>query len=172
MREKTEEVRFTRGPMPEEKPDQPTEEMDELDLPERRKYEHYERLTGQLTSHEKNLEARLSRFFSRALAAFAVMGMCCAISILGFTIVLKRQHEQTNDIQNQRYDSFLSTCNEQNGKNIAVNQKIDDAISNVSSKNRFKAEQASKPFRVILNAAVPLTLDCYAYAASHTGGDK
>lgn len=135
----------------------------------------YERRKGierrELTPHQQYLEDRLRRFFIRCLAIVAALGLICAASLAGFTVLLREQHNITSDIQRARYDSLLTSCNEQNSKNLAVNTEIDKAIQQLPPKRRELADKKSKPFRLILNASVPLTLDCFAYAQNRTEGN-
>lgn len=140
--------------------------------PERRKADRRD-----LSPHQRELEERLSRFFAKALAAFAVLGTTCAVALLGFGIVLQKQSdlttrlkEITESIQQQRYDSLVASCDDTNSRNIDVNNKIDDAIAQLPPAQRVPAEKQSKPFRLIISAAVPMTLDCYAFANARVQG--
>lgn len=120
----------------------------------------------------RDLEKRLERFLSRALAAFAVLGISCAVSLLGFGIVLDKQGEQADDIQQQRFDSIKRACEDTNARNKNVNAQIDSAIANLPADKKAKAEKQSAPFRAIISAAVPYTSDCEAYAQDRVKGTE
>lgn len=139
---------------------------------------HQEYLEERLHEFFEYIEARLRSFFAKCLMIFAVLGVSCAAGLLGFGIVLGKQGDLTDQvaaqnaaIQDQRFDAALSYCNDQNSKNIDVNDEIDKAIAQLPLDQRVPAEKQSKPFRLILSAAVPLTLDCYAYAEARVQGE-
>lgn len=162
MTDKLTQARFTREPMENE------QQFDEKRTGDDRR---------DLSPHQEDLELRLARFFTKCLAIFAVLGITNAVALFGFGIVLGKQGDLTNEvsaqnavIQAQRFDAALSYCNETNTKNIAVNDEIDKAIAQLPPEQRVPAEKQSKPFRLILSAAVPLTLDCYAYAEARVQG--
>lgn len=157
--------------------------MDSAPDPDRRIEErrelspHQEYLEERLHDFFEQLEARLRSFFAKCLMIFAVLGVSCAAGLLGFGIVLGKQGDLTDKvaaqnvvIQDQRFDAALSYCNDTNSKHIAVNDEIDKAIAQLPADQRVPAEKQSKPFRLILSAAVPLTLDCYAYASNRVHG--
>lgn len=158
--------------------------MDSAPDPDRRIEErrdispHQEYLEERLHEFFDLVQARLRRFFAKCLMIFAVLGISCAAGLLGFGIVLSKQGNITDSvaaqnaaIQAQRYDTALSSCNETNARNIAVNQEIDKAIAQLPPDQRVPAEKQSKPFRLIISASVPLTLDCYAYAEARVQGE-
>lgn len=146
--------------------------------PDRRKEErrevspHQEYLEERLHEFFDLVQERLRSFFAKCLMIFAVLGVSCAAGLLGFGIVLRKQSDLTDQIQAQRYDAVLSSCNETNSRNIDVNSKIDDAIAHLPAKRRDKAEKQSQAFRLIISASVPLTRDCYAYAKNRVQGEK
>lgn len=116
----------------------PDQERRKLDIPDRRQntYEDLEKALNQkldehieahekalekhekaLTEHAERLEDRLSRFFSKALVAFAVIGMISAISIFGFGVVLR-------EFQNQRKAFVRITCEDQNERHDNTTDKL------------------------------------------------
>ena len=58
---------------------------------------HPDELTGRRNGYAQ-LEKQLQGFFKKALVAFAVIGVTCFISLLGFGLVLR-------EIQQERFDS-------------------------------------------------------------------
>lgn len=93
---------------------------------ERRK--GYPELGEQLEKHADRLENRLHSFFTRALIVIAIIGFFTAVSLVGFGLVLNEQQNTqdqlkklvvqnkkfANDIQQQRRDSIIDTCQAQN----------------------------------------------------------
>lgn len=143
---------------------------EEEPLPDRRKH-GYAELEAKLNKHVKRLEERFSRFFIRALIAFAFIGICCAVAIAGFGYVLKEQGDTADAIQRQRYNVTLETCLDQNNKNKNVAKKIDEAIDaqlpkTASQKQKTEARKVGNTFKLIIGAAVPYTSDCKALAES------
>lgn len=145
--------------------------MTEETLPEKRKYEHYARLEARFDSHVEVMEARLNRFFVRALAAFAILGLTSAGSLLGFSAVLSEQSKTSTEIQTQRFTTLLQSCRDQNDRNRDVKKQIDNAIDKLPKKEREAAEERSKSFRLIMDAAAPYRSDCRAYANARVRGD-
>lgn len=114
-----------------------------------------------------SMRAQLAQFIRKSLMAFAVLGLSCAIALLGFGMVLRKQNDITNRIQEQRYSVLVQSCKETNDRNKDVNSKIDAAVAqipDVPPGNRAKAKKSAKPFRLIISAAVPVHKDCKAYA--------
>lgn len=58
---------------------------------------HPDELTGRRNGYAQ-LEKQLQKFFRKALIAFAIIGMTCFISLLGFGLVLR-------EIQQERFES-------------------------------------------------------------------
>lgn len=133
----------------------------------------YEKLEKKLDNHANGIENRFHRWFVGGLIAFALMGLACSGSLIGFGILLTEQGNLTNKIQQQRYDSLLETCENQNTRHDDVIKKIDDAVAEVPPPpaRQRRAKESAKPFKLILEAAVPHTKDCRAYAHNRvTGG--
>lgn len=102
-------------------------------LPERRSQERrrggfrsledfHDELTDELTKHAQRIEARLSRFFFRALLAFAVIGITSAGSLFGFAAVLRAYNDVGQQIQAQRKVYVKQTCK-------ATNKRHKEAVS-------------------------------------------
>src|SRR5436190_8909572 len=86
------------------------DEIERRTIADRREQGWHEELKEELTAHADRIETRLRRFYSRALGAFAVMGIACAVALVGFGVVLDAQKTTTQTIQSQRYDALLSNC--------------------------------------------------------------
>jgi hypothetical protein len=142
-------------------------------LPEERRKnpDWYEALKKELDEHADRIEARLRRFYIRALIGFAVLGIACAVGLLGFSLVLQSYHRIGQEIQGQRFNALLQTCLDTNQRNNNVLTRIDDAVNQVPPGPRHdRAVKSAQPFKLIITAAVPFTRDCHAYARSRVKG--
>lgn len=110
-----------------------TEELRGFAQKERRK--GYKELGEELEAHADRIEARLHRFFFRCLAAFAVLGLTSAISLLGFGVVLKQQARNSRDIQQQRYDTLMTNCLEQNRRHDRAQARAEEVLPLESQEN-------------------------------------
>jgi hypothetical protein len=143
------------------------------ELPERRQFPDrrlpgwHEELVKELNAHAQRIETRLRHFYSRALAAFAIIGVACAVALAGFGVVLRAQHNTTSEIQNQRYNAFLQNCLDTNVRHDNVIERIDQAVSKAPIRQR----QGAKVFKGILEAAVPYTKDCREFARDRVRGE-
>lgn len=77
--------------------------------PDRRK-EDYAQLEKKIDERFDKLTERLARFITRALIAFAAIGLSSAIALFGFGLVLGK-------IKETRRDFVFDTCTAQNKKN-------------------------------------------------------
>lgn len=116
-------------------------------LPDRRENTHAE-LMEAFENHIGRTEARLHRFFKRALIAIAVIGIACAVSLFGFGIVLDEQQQTSDqleqlvkqnkqfalDIQQQRREAILESCTAQNARHDGSVKALVDG-SNLDQKN-------------------------------------
>lgn len=143
-------------------------EVERRQTPDRREEGWHEELKKELTAHADRIETRLRRFYSRALGAFAVMGVACAVALVGFGIVLDSQKTQTHNIQQERYDALLQTCLDTNVRHDNVIKRINRAAKRVPKKKRDP--QGIKTFESILEAAVPYTTDCRVFAHERVKG--
>lgn len=105
------------------------------------------------------MEDKQRNFFTKALIAFAVIGIACAVALGGFTVVLKKQSAITDDIQQQRYDSLLESCNGQN-------KRHDDAVEAAANLDAT----AENIVVLMVDVLQPYTADCAAFAASKVTG--
>lgn len=118
----------------------------------------------------QELEDTIKKWIFRGLVAFAVIGLACAISLVGFGILLTKQGNNTQEIQDQRYKATLDSCMDTNARHDNVILRIDDAVATTPKAERKRAEEGAKPFKLILEAAVPFTKDCEAFARDRVEG--
>lgn len=139
--------------------------MNEKTIQDRRQHGWYAQFEDQLEEHTKTIETRLSKFIARALFGFAGIGVACAVSLVGFGLVLNDHSNISKEIQTQRYNATLDTCRSQNERHDNVLREIDKAVAQVpKGPKRVKAEKGAVPFKLIITAAVPYTPDCAAFA--------
>jgi len=137
-------------------------------IADRREAGWHEELKVELTAHADRIETRLRRFYSRALGAFALIGIACAVALVGFGVVLDAQKSTTSAIQNQRYDSILESCLDTNVRHDNVIKRIDKAERSIPKRKRDPRGLAL--FKNILEAAVPYTSDCRVFAHDRLKG--
>lgn len=112
------------------------------------------------------LQDRIHRIVVVSLVIFGIMGLANAVALVGFRIILGNQSKVANDIQQQRYDSVLEACEDQNDRHDDVIKQIDDAVAGTPPPpvRQRRAKEGAKPFKLILEAAVPYTEDCHELA--------
>lgn len=133
---------------------------------ERRDRTWFDELKVELQQHADRIEARLHRFFTMALVVLAVVGICSAVGLVGFGIVLKKQAQFSKDIQTQRFEVALDSCLDQNRRHDRVIESIDMAVAKTPKAQLKQAQKSAGPFKLILEAAVPYTEDCVSLARS------
>lgn len=143
---------------------------EERQVPDRREAGWHTELTEALTTHADRIEERLRRFYSRALGAFAVMGVACAVALVGFGVVLDSQKATTHAIQRQRYDAFLQSCLDTNVRHDNAIRKIENAAKKLPKKKR--GPQGIKIFESIIESTVPYTEDCRVFAHDRVRGEQ
>lgn len=74
------------------------EERRRLNIPDRRK-NTYATLEAKVDEYFDEVEARLSRFFAKALFIFVVIGLTSAIALAGFGILLSEQRDTNNKLK-------------------------------------------------------------------------
>lgn len=142
---------------------------DERQTADRREGGWHQELREELEAYAARGEERNRRFFSRALAAFAVMGIACAIALAGFGVVLDAQKSTTAKIQGQRYESVLQSCLDTNVRHDNTLRRIDEAAKQAPKKQRNP--QGIKLFKFIIEASVPYTSDCRKFARERIRGE-
>lgn len=156
-------------------------------LPDRREHTHAE-LMEAFENHIGRTEARLHRFFKRALIAIAIIGAACTVSLFGFGIVLSEQQKTadqlavlvaqnkqfTIDIQKQRKDSIIETCTAQNARHDGAVKALREG-SDIDQENA-KTEAAKAEIRrrrdvtiALLDALAPVE-NCKAKAQAAVQG--
>lgn len=87
-------------------------------------------------------------------------------------VVLGQNSDQTRDIQRQRYDFVLSSCQDQNRTHDATISKLDAVVADIKDPvERAKAEANRAGTLAIIEALVPKQ-DCVALARAATGDEK
>lgn len=120
-----------------------------------------ERRGGPLDRRNPSLAERV---ILKVLFAMLLIGATCAAGLFGFGLII-------DEIQNQRYEALVLTCEETNNRHDDVNKKIDEAVAAVPiGPERNRAEENAGPFRLIITAAVPKTEDCDEYASDRVKG--
>lgn len=132
----------------------------------------YHELSKKLERQSERNEERFHRWFLSGLIAVAIIGLTSAAALAGFGVLLTKQGNVTNQIQMQRYGAVLDACLDQNVRHDKVIQAIDDAVAAVPPPpaNQQRARESAKPFKLILEAAVPYTEDCRRAAKNRTEG--
>lgn len=128
---------------------------------------------GDLKKQADKVEERFHRWLVTGLVAFGIIALGTTVALVGYGILLTKQGNITNDIQQQRYNTILDACLDQNERHDNVIKQIDKAVAAVPPppSEQKKAREGAKPFKLILEAAVPHTKDCRAYAKDRTDGD-
>lgn len=130
-----------------------------------RREEDHEVLYEELEKGFDKLTDRLSRFIRNAMIGFAVLGISCAIALGGFTLVLRA-------FQNQRYNVFVTNCEDSNERNQKLLDRDNRRIAKFPLMERKKALKQSEPYREIINTAFPYRKDCVAYARARLKGNR
>lgn len=97
------------------------------EIPDRRKYAYTE-LVKRIDDHTEAVDNRLHRFFIKALAIFVIIGLTSAISLFGFSIVLK-------EFANTRKDFIRTSCEAQNLRHDATISKLNQAAKRAIKRN-------------------------------------
>lgn len=154
----------------------------ELALPDRRK-NTYEQLEERLDTHIGEIEKQFSRWFVRGLIAFAIIGIACAVSLVGFGIVLNEVSDTADQvqaqtaankataaqIQQQRQDSIKTECERTNKRHDGA----ESALVQGSNQDQANAKDAAARKEIRRRRDVTLALldalaphqDCEALVA-------
>lgn len=132
-------------------------------LPDRRRH-GYEELEAKLDTHATEIKEQLATFIRRGLIAFGVIGVFTALALLGYGYLLRQQHATTDLIQDQRRDSILRTCEDQNKRHGDTLKVLDKVIAKVlksdPSETTKKQLAASRANNVLLINALAPKQDC------------
>lgn len=134
-----------------------TEESSPEVQPDRRKH-GYQELEKKLDDHAKAIEDRLSAFISKAMVAFAIIGLFSTGSLIGFGILLKQQGHTADEIQQQRREAIIRNCVDQNKRHdntIEKFQQVALAAEKKDPKQRTEIQAAVKANLTIIEALVP-----------------
>lgn len=118
------------------------------------------------------LKGHIRKAIIGGMVAISIVALTSAAALVGYGILLTKQGNITTEIQQQRFDSVYNTCLDQNHRHDKVVKRIDDAVAAVPPPpaKQKEAKESAKPFKLILEAAVPYTDDCYAYAKKRVEG--
>lgn len=130
----------------------------------------YQELSTKLEKQADKNEERFHRWFLAGLIAVAIIGLTSAVALAGFGVLLTKQGSITDQIQMQRYSSVLDACLDQNERHDKVIVKIDEAVAQTPPARQRQAREGAKPFKLILEAAVPYTKDCREVARNRVKG--
>lgn len=127
--------------------------------------ELYETLKKDMQKGFALLTERLSRFIRKASIGFAIIGVICAIALAGFALVLKA-------FQNQRYNVFVTSCEDSNERNQKLLDRDNQRIRKFPIMEQKKALKQSEPYREIINTAFPYRKNCASYARARLKGER
>lgn len=119
----------------------------------------YDDANAALGRHIEKNDKRLRRFFIGAIIAFAIIGLACTASLIGFGIVLndqqhtadqlavlvKQNKQFADDIQKQRKDSIIESCTAQNARHDGAVKALTEG-SDIDQENA-KTEEAKAEIR-------------------------
>lgn len=125
-----------------------------------------------LEYHATQITNRFTRFYKKALIAFAILGVTNTVALVGFGIVLDNQSDLSADIQQQRFDTLVQFCQDTNQRNAAVNKEINDAVLQQSDAEQKANAEGTAAFRLIINASVPYTENCTEEASNLVKGTQ
>lgn len=133
----------------------------------------YKKIQEQIQTGFDRNDDRFHRWLTTGLVAFSLIALSSTVALAGFGVLLARQSTLTNEIQMQRYGSVLDACLDQNIRHDKVIKAIDDAVAAVPPppEEQQRARESAKPFKLILEAAVPHTDDCREVARQRVEGE-
>lgn len=122
--------------------------------------EHYKLLKVRSDIHYEVMELKLARFVKKAMWAFAFIGITSIVGLAGFGVLLSKQHHTSDEIQQQRFESLVTTCQQQN-----------DRHDRTILKARALLPPANRELVILLvNELQPYVEDCVAVAKSKVKG--
>lgn len=92
----------------------------------------YEALEKRIDEHAQEVEDRFHKWFVIGLVAFSIIALTSAAGLVGFGILLDRQKDFTEEIQDQRKASIIDICRDQNKRHddtysaLIVAAKVDE----------------------------------------------
>lgn len=124
-----------------------------------RRQDDFEHLDEKIDDRFGVLTDRLAHFIKRAIVGFAIIGLTSALALAGYGYLLREQHKTTNEIQQQRKETILRSCTEQNGRHNATIKVLDKVLSDtVKSNPKLKAQVKDSRAQnlLLINALVPV----------------
>lgn len=109
--------------------------------PDRRREGWHDEVVDELNKHADRIEARLRKFYLKALIAIAIIGLTSAVALAGFGYLLRKQHDTTNAIQEQRKESIFRACDDQNKRHDNSFTEFNKAAADYIKKHPKEADQ-------------------------------
>lgn len=131
----------------------------------------YKELEDRLTKHAQAVSDRFHRWLVIGLAAFSIIALSSAAGLVGFGILLNKQGNVTQDIQQQRAATIRGNCEDQNQRNYSTVVKLNKAVAFEIKKHPARAEQIRQSAEVsigLINALAPHQ-DCVQVVREATG---
>jgi hypothetical protein len=129
------------------------------DGPERRKSGWHEEVLAALNGHADRIENRLRRWIRKITVGFAILGLACALALVGYGYLLRQQNKTTDRIQAQRKEFVRRTCTDQNHrhhKTIGVLDKLLLKQPHKTAAQKKAIATARSQNILLINALVPL----------------
>lgn len=134
-----------------------TEERRKLGLPDRRK-NTYEELERKLVEEIKEITDWLRSLVRKGIIAISILGLACALALVGYGYLLRQQHKTTDEIQSQRKEFVRRTCVDQNkrhDKTLRVLSHIVDVAEHKHPELRKAYEDSRAQNLLLINALAP-----------------
>jgi hypothetical protein len=132
------------------------ERRKKMDLPDRRA-NTYEALSNRLDAHVKKSEDHLSRWIRRGLVAYAIIGIACAVALVGFGIALDR-------ITDNRELFVRAECEKTNQRNTDTSNQLiglaaEDAQNRKTAAGKIEVQRRRDVTLALIDALAPVE-DC------------
>lgn len=126
-------------------------------LPDRRRH-GYAELEHKLDQHALRIEERIRRYLIGGLVAFAIIGLICAASLVGFGILLREQGSQADEIQRQRAESIQRECRNQNLRHENTIDQLNEQIAVILKTHPSRAQEIRRQVKytiALIDALAP-----------------
>lgn len=154
-------------------PDSIPPDQDRRTLPDRRKAE-FNALDQKIDERFDILSDRIGRWIKKSGISLIIIGIACAIAILAFGIVLRREGNNAAEIQHQRRDSIARTCKDQNKRHDDTVIEFNRLADRAAVRNPKMAEQIHDNVKAnlrIIDAIAPKQ-DCVHLVTLALAGDQ
>lgn len=118
----------------------------------------YRELEDRLNTHARSVSDRFHRWFVISLVAFSIISLSSAAGLVGFGVLLKKQGNTTDEIQQQRRSFVQSACEDQNSRHDDTSKKLIHAMNVAIKRNPARREQIRQSSQVslgLIDALVP-----------------